>query len=104
MDTLKNVLKEVFEKSPKIKEKAREFEVIEAWPKAVGERIHKHARAIRVLPDGTLVVRAENSAWVHQLHYLQTQIIQKLNKQLGAPRVKQLRFMVGERQSDNNGK
>ena len=78
----------------------REHRVITEWPTIVGERL-----ATRTRPDGLknglLWVQVSNSAWLHELSFLKTQIVTRANEVLGdPPLVCELRLHVGRRKRD----
>ena len=87
-------LNKILEKTPHYEERMREFEILEAWPKIVGDRIARHAFPIRIFEDGVLLIGAETNVWLHSLKFLEVQILKKYEKQFGSERVKQLRFKL----------
>lgn len=95
MNLLKEVLRRVLENTPNYENKKRELEIFASWTPAVGERVAAHAQPVRLLDDGTLIVVAKSSAWMHQLKYLEQQILAKLRTQIKGSPVKALRFRLG---------
>ena len=65
----------------------------EEWPRIVGARIARHTRCVG-FHDGTLRVETESSSWMHELGYLERELIQKVNRHLGAERVREVKFVV----------
>ncbi len=67
----------------------------EIWETAVEKSIAANAK-----PDsfrsGVLNVNVSSSSWVHQLKFLEKEMILNINQQLGRPVVKQLRFKIGK--------
>lgn len=65
------------------------------WDEAVGRPIAMNAK-----PDsfnnGTLMVNVSSSSWIHQLKFLEKDMISNLNRQLDQVIVKQLRFKIGK--------
>ena len=97
MEDLKSVLERIFKESPSFKEKQRRMEVFNVWPKAVGEKIAKHAWPLKLLDDGLILIGTEHSAWSQHLHLMERDLVTRLNQALGEPRVKGLRFCVSSR-------
>jgi hypothetical protein len=66
---------------------------IRAWPVAIGNRIARRTRAVRLVGQ-RLVVEVEDAIWQRQLFSLRDQILRKLGQAIGTPVVKQLEFQV----------
>lgn len=70
----------------------------DAWPYAVGTRYAEAAQPLLERSDleerGLLVVAVRNSAWMHELSFLD--IAERLNHELGAALVRKVRFEVRE--------
>ncbi|HRK02948.1 MAG TPA: DUF721 domain-containing protein [Oligoflexia bacterium] len=94
MKNLKAILNNILDSNPYYKGHKVELQILEKWPETVGARIAQHCTPERFTDDGTLIVSSNNSAWLHQLKYLEPQIVTKLNKALGEDRIKQLRFRL----------
>lgn len=66
----------------------------DVWDDAVGKPIAMNAK-----PDsfkaGILMVNVSSSTWIHQLKFLEKEMIMNLNKNLDQDLVKQLRFKIG---------
>lgn len=56
--------------------------VFARWTEVVGEEIGAHSTP-ETLTDGTLVVRADSSAWATQLKLLASSLVKRLNTELG---------------------
>jgi len=67
----------------------------EIWDNAVGKPIAMNAKP-DAFNDGILVVAVSSSSWMHQLRFLEKQMIANLNTQLGQPMIQQLRFKIGK--------
>jgi predicted nucleic acid-binding Zn ribbon protein len=63
------------------------------WPRIVGPRIARHTRCVG-FREGVLRVEAESSAWMHELGYLERDLVKKINRHLGAERVREVKFIV----------
>lgn len=69
--------------------------LISGWPKLVGPGIAAHSRP-QDIKGGRLSLIVDSSAWMNQLSLLSTDIIDKVNKGLGAGTVTELRFRIGK--------
>ncbi len=65
------------------------------WDDAVGKPIAMNAKPDS-FKDGILIVNVSSSAWIHQLKFLEKEMVSNLNKQLDLPIVKQIRFKIGK--------
>jgi predicted nucleic acid-binding Zn ribbon protein len=74
-----------------IKKKLHEQDVFVVWDEAVGTRIAGVAHPARML-RGTLIVSVKSGAWRNELSMRKQEIVQKLNKLLGAEIVKDIKF------------
>lgn len=63
------------------------------WPGIVGQRIARHTRCVG-FREGTLRVEAESSAWMHELGYLERDLVHKINRHLGDELVREVKFIV----------
>lgn len=99
MDALKQILDQILKQNTRYKEKQEEFAIHALWPKIVGERIAKHVWPVKLLPDGLLLVASQSSTWLHQLRYLESQIVEKFTRELKSAKVKGLRFKIGAYES-----
>ena len=66
-----------------------------AWAEAVGPRIAAEARPLRERA-GTVTVGCRAATWAQELDLLQTELIARLNEELGSPRVGGLRFVIDD--------
>lgn len=75
----------------------RAHRLICEWPEIVGDRI-----GARTVPDGLegslLWVRVASSAWMQELSFIKPQLLEAIDKHLGAPTlVTELRFHLGKK-------
>ena len=70
-------------------------EIVEAWPKAVGESIARNAWPARIARDGTLHVATSSSTWAFELGLLESDIRVRLAAVLGKRAPESLRFAPG---------
>ena len=70
------------------------LEIYRRWPEAVGAKIAARA-APAAFTRGVLTVRAATPTWQHELMFLRTTILAKLNALLDRPRVLELRVVSG---------
>ncbi len=69
--------------------KVKEIQALTCWDEAVGERIAKRARPVKI-EDGKLFVEVKSSIWRSELYLLKPRIIEKINKKLQAKIVKEI--------------
>jgi hypothetical protein len=67
---------------------------IVAWSDVAGSRVAARTRA-ESLKGGTLVVRVDGAAWLHELTYLKPDLLARLNQRLGGGVVREIRFLPG---------
>ena len=70
-------------------------DVVEAWPRLVGDQVAANAWPARIARDGTLIVNASSSAWAFELGQLEGEILPRLQAALGTAAPKRLRFAPG---------
>jgi hypothetical protein len=70
-------------------------EIVEVWPKAVGESIARNAWPARIARDGTLHVATSSSTWAFELGLLERDIRKRLAAALGKGGPVGLRFAPG---------
>ncbi len=68
--------------------------VWELWDGAVGRAIAENTRAAAVKGD-LLIVHVSSSTWIHHLHFLKRDLIDKINRAIGKQMVGDIRFKVG---------
>ena len=74
---------------------SEEQRLLEVWQKAVGPQISVQTRPDR-LKRNTLFVKVSSSVWMHQLHILKQEIIEKINQLLGKELIKNIHFSMGD--------
>lgn len=65
------------------------------WENAVGKPIAMNARPDS-FKDGILIVNVSSSTWIHQLTFLEREMILNINTHLDQPLVKKIRFKIGK--------
>jgi hypothetical protein len=91
---LGNILQDILKKH-NISIDSGEQRLLEIWNRAVGLQISAHTRPEK-LKRNTLFVKVSSSVWMHQLHILKSDIIEKINTLLGKELVKNVHFSIGE--------
>ena len=69
------------------------WRAVEEWHRLVGPRVGRHTRAVS-FRNGALLVEVEGSAWMHELSFLKRDLLQTINRHLGADRVREVRFIL----------
>ena len=64
------------------------------WDGIVGDVIAKNAKPA-AFKGRILVVYVTSSTWIHQLQFLKSEIIGKLNEAVGKPLIHDLKFKIG---------
>ena len=65
------------------------------WDDAVGKPIAMNAKPDS-FKDGILMVNVSSSSWIHQLKFLEKEMILNINKQLEHISIQQIRFKIGK--------
>jgi len=60
------------------------------WPQIVGADIAGHCEPVSLV-DGELLVQAESTAWATQIRMLSTQLVRRINDEVGERSVKRIR-------------
>lgn len=71
-------------------------EVNEVWERLAGQETAGHSWPVR-LTQGRMVVEVENSGWMHALGLRRQSLTEGLVELMGAGRVRQLSFRIGEK-------
>ena len=66
----------------------------------VGEKLAKISKPT-FIRNKTLFIGVENHIWLHQLHFLKPDLIDKINSKLPRPLVKDIRFKVCDIKKDS---
>ncbi len=84
-------------KSLGIHRRTRAAQALWAWPQVVGSPLSSETAAVK-LTGGTLWVTASSTPLAHQLRLEQPRLIERINAMIGAPVVKEIRFLqAGQR-------
>ena len=73
----------------------RMTQIWDVWDDAVGQPIALNAKPDS-FKDGTLMVTVSSSSWIHQLKFLEKEMILTINRQLEHTAIKQIRFKIGK--------
>ncbi len=92
MEALSHVLTRLMQRLG-LEDELQGWRAVEEWARIVGPRVARHTRAVG-FEHGVLRVEVEGSAWMHELGYLKRELIQAVNRDLGADRVRDVRFVV----------
>jgi predicted nucleic acid-binding Zn ribbon protein len=92
MEGLSHVLSRLMKRLG-LEDELQGWRAVEDWARVVGPRVASHTRAVG-FEQGVLRVEVEGSAWMHELGYLKHELIKALNRELGANRVREVRFVV----------
>jgi len=74
---------------------SEEQRLLDVWQKAVGPQISVQTRPDR-LKRNTLFVKVSSSVWMHQLHILKQDIIERINQLLEKDLIKNIHFSIGD--------
>jgi predicted nucleic acid-binding Zn ribbon protein len=69
------------------------WRAVHEWEQVVGPRVAQHTQAV-AFRDGVLQIEVEGSAWMHELGFLKTDLMRKINRHLGSRLVRNIRFVV----------
>ncbi|MDI6715475.1 MAG: DUF721 domain-containing protein [Actinomycetota bacterium] len=69
----------------------RDVKAILAWDKAVGQAIAENTEPVKII-RGILYVKTKSPAWAQELKALSSDIISKLNKEVGKGVIKEIRL------------
>lgn len=74
-----------------IENRVREYQVIVRWPDLVGNEIAKVTEAEKVA-DQILFIKVKNPVWRNELFFLKTQILDKINNEIGKDLIRDIKF------------
>lgn len=95
MNNLKDILNSLLkDKVPGFSEKELEFQIIQIWKEAVGEKISKNCWPVKCIDPHTLLIASDNSVWLNQLRYLENEILNKLENKLKKRQITKLKFKI----------
>ncbi len=69
-------------------------QIWDIWDLAVGRPIAMNAKP-DAFKDGFLTVNVSSSSWIHQLKFLEKEMILNINKQMDKNLIKKIRFKIG---------
>lgn len=92
MESLAGVLPRVL-KQLGLEEGLLGWRAVHEWEQVVGPRVARHTRAV-AFRDGVLQIEVEGSAWMHELGFLKTDLMRKINRHLGSRLVRNIRLVV----------
>lgn len=70
-------------------------QIWEIWDLALGTPIAQNAKP-DTFKNGQLQLIVSSSVWIHQLKFLEKEMITNLNERLNTPLITRLRFKIGE--------
>jgi predicted nucleic acid-binding Zn ribbon protein len=70
------------------------LEVWDVWAQAVGPAIAANARPAAFKGD-LLLVHVRSSSWLHHMHFMEKEMIAKINAILGDHRVREIKLKIG---------
>jgi predicted nucleic acid-binding Zn ribbon protein len=70
------------------------MQVWNIWDDAVGPEIAANARPA-AFKDSLLLIHVTSSTWMHQLRFLEKNLIDQINRALGNERVSMVKFKIG---------
>ncbi|MCG8550631.1 MAG: DUF721 domain-containing protein [Desulfobacterales bacterium] len=70
-------------------------QIWDIWDLALGSSIAQNAKP-STFKNGHLQVTVSSSVWIHQLKFLEKEMIANLNARLNTPLITHLRFKIGE--------
>lgn len=79
-----------------LSEQMAQYRAVLCWEKAAGAQVSKHARAYSI-DKGVLLVFVDSHVWIRELIFLKAELLRKLNAELGAETVKDIRFAISNR-------
>jgi len=89
---LGTILKE-FSFDKDINLKLRKFSIFNHWPEIVGKEIGNKTKPQKIF-KGILYISVTSSTWANELSMMSRQLIDKINKFIGEPVIKDLRFKL----------
>jgi predicted nucleic acid-binding Zn ribbon protein len=88
-----SILEDVLKSHPRYSE-GELVRVWQMWDSIVGDVISKNAKPA-AFKGKILIVHVTSSAWLHQLQFLKSEMMTKLNQSLGNMLVEDLKFKIG---------
>lgn len=81
-------------KSLSVETKIKEYKIIKHWSEAVGPHIAKKTEPAKLI-GSALHVKVATPAWITELMYQKEEIIDRLNREIGEDRIKEIFFKQG---------
>jgi predicted nucleic acid-binding Zn ribbon protein len=88
MKTLGDILKATI-KDLGIEKPIQQYEALVIWPKVVGDKIASVTEP-RHIANGKLFIKVKNAAWRNELIFHRSDLIKKLNEQIGRAAVRDI--------------
>lgn len=76
-----------------IEGKLKKFNIFNHWPEIVGKEIGNKTRPQKIF-KGILYILVSSPTWANELDMMSTQLIEKINRYIGEPVIKDLRFRL----------
>lgn len=96
MKEIKDVLRKIARRSPKLKDTFILAEICSQWHKSVGEKIRRLSKPAH-FSSGVLTVHYYDPRWEKHLRDLSPKIISRLNDRLGGKFVSRINFVPGKK-------
>ena len=93
LSTLKDALNSKL-KSLRVNQRLAEMKVLSLWGESVGIALAKQTKAQKMI-NGRLYITVSSSVWAHQLAFFKNDYIDRINRRIGEPLVKDIFFQVG---------
>uniref|UniRef100_A0A7V3UZC8 DUF721 domain-containing protein n=1 Tax=candidate division WOR-3 bacterium TaxID=2052148 RepID=A0A7V3UZC8_UNCW3 len=74
-------------------DKIAAYQAVTDWQTIVGKAIARHSTALSV-EDRTLVVAVDSPAWMTQLFYLKSQLLNKIGQHIGPGKIIEIRLVL----------
>lgn len=68
--------------------------LVQVWQKMAGPPISDNAKPFAI-KGSLLLVHVSSSAWLHQLRFLKTELLDKLNHELKSGHIDDIKFKIG---------
>lgn len=80
---------------PEMARQSQAHAALQVWESVVGLDLSRHCRARAVaLDQGAMIVEVEHSAWMHYLQMQEETLREKINRAIGHPLIKRIRFRL----------
>lgn len=70
------------------------MQVWQVWEEAVGSTIAQNAKPA-VFKGDLLLVNVSSSTWLHQIRFMEQEMIAKINEAIGTRRLRSIKFKIG---------